>query len=70
MKLPLYNTSLEPVSPSLVALHQEDEIRKLEEVIYYLTGDRDMLKEECGALHAEIGALAVNFSREKESYEA
>jgi hypothetical protein len=40
-----YNPPLQPVSPSLVAAHLEEEIRKLEEVIYYLTGDRDILKD-------------------------
>jgi chromosome segregation ATPase len=35
-------------------------------VIYYITGDRDHLKEECASLHVEIGALTVNFTKEME----
>lgn len=44
MKAATENIPLEPISPTLI-VHQEEEIRKLEEVIYYLTGDRNILKE-------------------------
>ncbi len=63
------NPPLEPISPSLI-FHQEDEIRKLEEVVYYLTGDRDVLKEECASLHMELGVITVSFGKEKEAFEA
>jgi vacuolar-type H+-ATPase subunit I/STV1 len=69
MRTAAANPPLEPISPSLI-VHQEDEIRKLEEVIYYLTGDRDILKEECASLHMELGVITVSFGKEKEAFEA
>jgi hypothetical protein len=69
MKAAAGNLPLEPISPTLI-VHQEEEIRKLEEVIYYLTGDRDILKEECASLQMELGAITISFGKEKEAFEA
>lgn len=51
-------------------MHQEDEIRKLEEVIYYLTGDKDILRQECATLHIQLTNLTTNYGKERETYEA
>ena len=35
-----------------------------------MTGDRDILKDECASLQMELGTITVSFSKEKESFEA
>jgi hypothetical protein len=61
--MPAYSLPPEPSPEALYALQQEDEIRKLEEVIYYLTGDKDILKQECASLQIQLSTITTNFGK-------
>lgn len=63
--MPSFTLPPEPTAEELYSLHQEGEIRKLEEVIYYLTGDKDILKEECTTLNLQVANLTTTFAKER-----